>query len=369
VQCRRPQPAKCTAAYADVICRPICQRDCTHGPFCARCRWAIAKRVLPTCICRALIDVWRETSWPAVPVTPSDSTLDLPPPMVVGAESPASIGPVLPPSNIVGPGAVAAVTAAAAVAAEPAVSIGPALPPSSAAGPAAAAAVAAAAGAVVATTAPTNVVSPTVEAFSGSSPAQPAVEPLVPEPMTAVKSTETDQLAESGLKGLAPHFKRRWPGGDEQRPKVRARSSAGRQGLDHDTPRSIQRLDSTSALNVEAHQMPQPAVDIVHSATSTAQPSVAANVISTGRPLNVETPPVAAAISPGAVPINAPGVAATAATATAAGALGRAAAAAASAAKVALARGSGGGIGRGAPLRRRGIITAGASDDEEEEED
>merc|ERR1740129_2606877 len=60
LQCRTPQPARCSVAYADVVCRPLFARDCPHGPFCARCRQLISAQVLPSCICRALIGAWRE---------------------------------------------------------------------------------------------------------------------------------------------------------------------------------------------------------------------------------------------------------------------------------------------------------------------
>eukprot|EP00931_Biecheleriopsis_adriatica_P011395 TRINITY_DN11248_c0_g1_i1.p1 TRINITY_DN11248_c0_g1~~TRINITY_DN11248_c0_g1_i1.p1 ORF type:complete len:201 (+),score=30.23 TRINITY_DN11248_c0_g1_i1:20-622(+) len=64
VQCRTPQPTACTAAYAEVAHRPIAMPQCDHGPYCPRCRRSVAGQVLPFCVCRALVDHWRETAWP-----------------------------------------------------------------------------------------------------------------------------------------------------------------------------------------------------------------------------------------------------------------------------------------------------------------
>lgn len=63
VQCLTPQRPGSALAYAEVACRPVVGgRDCKHGPFCSRCRRGVVKEVLPSCVCRGLIDIWREVS-------------------------------------------------------------------------------------------------------------------------------------------------------------------------------------------------------------------------------------------------------------------------------------------------------------------
>eukprot|EP00450_Noctiluca_scintillans_P002377 CAMPEP_0194508116 /NCGR_PEP_ID=MMETSP0253-20130528/38039_1 /TAXON_ID=2966 /ORGANISM="Noctiluca scintillans" /LENGTH=188 /DNA_ID=CAMNT_0039351105 /DNA_START=110 /DNA_END=676 /DNA_ORIENTATION=+ len=41
-------------------------QGCEHGPFCARCQCSVAAQVLPFCVCRGLVQDWRETIWPSV---------------------------------------------------------------------------------------------------------------------------------------------------------------------------------------------------------------------------------------------------------------------------------------------------------------
>jgi len=81
-QCRAPVAATGTASYADVLHRPVFVPNCKHGPFCSRCRSSISSRVLPSCVCRALVDTWRETPWPrppeAAPATPVDALMSGP---------------------------------------------------------------------------------------------------------------------------------------------------------------------------------------------------------------------------------------------------------------------------------------------------
>lgn len=61
LQCRTPQQPESVLSYAELVCRPaVGDRDCPHGPFCSRCRSGISAQVLPSCVCRGLIDTWRE---------------------------------------------------------------------------------------------------------------------------------------------------------------------------------------------------------------------------------------------------------------------------------------------------------------------
>lgn len=67
IQCRTPQQTGSPLEFAVVACRPVIGgRDCPHGPFCSRCRRGVGAQVLPSCVCRGLIDTWREP-------TPADS--------------------------------------------------------------------------------------------------------------------------------------------------------------------------------------------------------------------------------------------------------------------------------------------------------
>mmetsp|Transcript_104267 Transcript_104267/g.232779 ORF Transcript_104267/g.232779 Transcript_104267/m.232779 type:complete len:296 (-) Transcript_104267:88-975(-) len=90
VQCRRPQSAQCVLAHAHVLHRSIFSPECVHGPFCERCRRAISERVLPACICKALIDAWDDERPPARVVAPEGSS---------GSPGPeGSLGEAPPPS-------------------------------------------------------------------------------------------------------------------------------------------------------------------------------------------------------------------------------------------------------------------------------
>mmetsp|Transcript_28694 Transcript_28694/g.52261 ORF Transcript_28694/g.52261 Transcript_28694/m.52261 type:complete len:292 (+) Transcript_28694:62-937(+) len=64
LQCMRSPAAGSSAHYADVQHRPVTTGKCEHGPFCDRCRARIAACTLPSCVCRALIRSWGETTWP-----------------------------------------------------------------------------------------------------------------------------------------------------------------------------------------------------------------------------------------------------------------------------------------------------------------
>mmetsp|Transcript_61142 Transcript_61142/g.129129 ORF Transcript_61142/g.129129 Transcript_61142/m.129129 type:complete len:382 (+) Transcript_61142:93-1238(+) len=170
VQCRLPQPVKCTASYADVLCRSLFQPDCAHGPFCARCRRSVSCRVLPSCVCRALVNTWHELTWPGpTQAEASDGVVfgpELPPtatPMDVdstetaqAAQSPF-IGPALGHSTSTSTGSSSSSSSSTAAASSSAslssfsssssssqpssaAPVGPALPPASALGAAAAAA-------------------------------------------------------------------------------------------------------------------------------------------------------------------------------------------------------------------------------------
>mmetsp|Transcript_39630 Transcript_39630/g.88793 ORF Transcript_39630/g.88793 Transcript_39630/m.88793 type:complete len:287 (-) Transcript_39630:105-965(-) len=48
------------AAYAELVCRSVFEPDCKHGPFCLKCRERVAQKVLPCCVCRGLIQTWRQ---------------------------------------------------------------------------------------------------------------------------------------------------------------------------------------------------------------------------------------------------------------------------------------------------------------------
>eukprot|EP00931_Biecheleriopsis_adriatica_P119091 TRINITY_DN94362_c0_g1_i1.p1 TRINITY_DN94362_c0_g1~~TRINITY_DN94362_c0_g1_i1.p1 ORF type:complete len:312 (+),score=62.69 TRINITY_DN94362_c0_g1_i1:44-979(+) len=63
LQCSRAISAKQSGElrYAVVVCRPIFDPGCRHGPFCSKCHRRLCQQVLPCCICRGLIDSWRET--------------------------------------------------------------------------------------------------------------------------------------------------------------------------------------------------------------------------------------------------------------------------------------------------------------------
>ncbi|CAE8615000.1 unnamed protein product [Polarella glacialis] len=92
-QCRRPQTGPGNAAYGKVIYRPVFEPGCQHGPFCERCKRAIAARVLPSCVCRALVESWREAAWPEPkPVEPEPKPVE-PEPKPVGPE-PKPVEPV-----------------------------------------------------------------------------------------------------------------------------------------------------------------------------------------------------------------------------------------------------------------------------------
>ncbi|CAE7236160.1 unnamed protein product [Symbiodinium natans] len=62
-QCANPigkEPG--AVAYAQLVCRSVFHPDCKHGPFCPKCRERVAQKVLPCCVCRGLIESWRQGS-------------------------------------------------------------------------------------------------------------------------------------------------------------------------------------------------------------------------------------------------------------------------------------------------------------------
>mmetsp|Transcript_33184 Transcript_33184/g.91440 ORF Transcript_33184/g.91440 Transcript_33184/m.91440 type:complete len:487 (+) Transcript_33184:49-1509(+) len=64
IQCKVPQAVGCTAAYVSVLKPSLFARECGHGPFCPKCRRRVARQVLPTCVCRALVTEWcASTPW------------------------------------------------------------------------------------------------------------------------------------------------------------------------------------------------------------------------------------------------------------------------------------------------------------------
>eukprot|EP00435_Cladocopium_sp_Y103_P061722 s64_g23.t1 len=65
IQCRRRSNERPTsAAFAEVVAKPLFA-VCRHGPFCTRCAAAVQRCTLPACVCRALLNSWRQEEWPA----------------------------------------------------------------------------------------------------------------------------------------------------------------------------------------------------------------------------------------------------------------------------------------------------------------
>ncbi|CAE7944604.1 unnamed protein product [Symbiodinium sp. KB8] len=56
------------AAYAQLVCRSVFQPDCKHGPFCPKCRERVAQKVLSCCVCRGLIESWRQVTTRKIPI-------------------------------------------------------------------------------------------------------------------------------------------------------------------------------------------------------------------------------------------------------------------------------------------------------------
>lgn len=76
IQCRTTPQLSLGAAFAEVHHRPVTSQTCQHGPYCPRCRNSVALQVLPFCVCRALVQHWRESPWPtksSVAETPNTS--------------------------------------------------------------------------------------------------------------------------------------------------------------------------------------------------------------------------------------------------------------------------------------------------------
>ncbi|CAJ1379638.1 unnamed protein product [Effrenium voratum] len=70
IQCRRPPPAgPARAAFGAPVARLVFGA-CLHGPFCETCRGHVARCTLPACVCRVLLEGWREAPWP--PAGPED---------------------------------------------------------------------------------------------------------------------------------------------------------------------------------------------------------------------------------------------------------------------------------------------------------
>ena len=49
----------------EAVAKPVFQ-PCRHGPFCDRCRAAVGRCILPACVCRALLECWREDATDSV---------------------------------------------------------------------------------------------------------------------------------------------------------------------------------------------------------------------------------------------------------------------------------------------------------------
>eukprot|EP00746_Dinoflagellata_sp_MGD_P081770 gnl/MRDRNA2_/MRDRNA2_32494_c0_seq1.p1 gnl/MRDRNA2_/MRDRNA2_32494_c0~~gnl/MRDRNA2_/MRDRNA2_32494_c0_seq1.p1 ORF type:complete len:501 (+),score=105.05 gnl/MRDRNA2_/MRDRNA2_32494_c0_seq1:81-1583(+) len=98
VQCFAVLPTEATvgpspppAYYAEAVKSSIFARNCPHGPFCHSCRMRIGRRVLPACICRALLrENWR-SEWPRpVPVPEGEKAENLDSPAPMETELPSS---------------------------------------------------------------------------------------------------------------------------------------------------------------------------------------------------------------------------------------------------------------------------------------
>mgnify|MGYP002804506783 CR=1 FL=1 len=60
-QCTKPVPKTGgPALYACLVRRSVFCPGCRHGPFCGSCQQRLARKVLPCCVCRGLIDSWCE---------------------------------------------------------------------------------------------------------------------------------------------------------------------------------------------------------------------------------------------------------------------------------------------------------------------
>ncbi|CAE7029612.1 GIP [Symbiodinium sp. CCMP2592] len=64
VQCQQRYVAYSNAFYATVVARSVFFPRCQHGPFCAGCKRKVASRTLGACVCRALLEGFREALWP-----------------------------------------------------------------------------------------------------------------------------------------------------------------------------------------------------------------------------------------------------------------------------------------------------------------
>eukprot|EP00439_Symbiodinium_sp_Y106_P055363 s889_g7.t1 len=64
VQCQQRYVAYSNAFYATVVARSVFFPRCQHGPFCAGCKRKVASRTLGACVCRALLEGFREAQWP-----------------------------------------------------------------------------------------------------------------------------------------------------------------------------------------------------------------------------------------------------------------------------------------------------------------
>jgi len=96
VQCCLPQSTQTLAAYAQAKCRSIFIPGCKHGPFCPRCRQSCSRRVLPACVCRALLcDDWIEAPWPAASTSNEAAAFCQPSGPPTGTASTASGGSAL----------------------------------------------------------------------------------------------------------------------------------------------------------------------------------------------------------------------------------------------------------------------------------
>eukprot|EP00434_Breviolum_minutum_P015517 symbB.v1.2.013667.t1/scaffold973.1/size147933/12 len=64
IQCgRRALERPALAFFGEAVAKPVFQ-PCRHGPFCDRCRAAVGRCILPACVCRALLECWKEEEWP-----------------------------------------------------------------------------------------------------------------------------------------------------------------------------------------------------------------------------------------------------------------------------------------------------------------
>eukprot|EP00434_Breviolum_minutum_P041138 symbB.v1.2.036591.t1/scaffold5200.1/size29896/4 len=65
IQCgRRALERPPLAFFGEPVAKSIFNPTCVHGPFCHHCRARVGRCILPACVCRALLESWKEEEWP-----------------------------------------------------------------------------------------------------------------------------------------------------------------------------------------------------------------------------------------------------------------------------------------------------------------